>query len=131
MTTSILLVDDNGIQGMSRKAILDRRFPGVAIADSPTRALSLVEDQEFLDSLRLVITDHLMPLMNGPELVRALRELRPDLPILVLSGLPDAKSEYDDLDVVFRTKPFPPDQLIALAAEMTEDAETSDLSRSA
>jgi CheY-like chemotaxis protein len=59
-----------------------------------------------------MVTDHLMPEMNGPELVRRVREIVPNLPILVLSGLPEAEAEYGALDVLFRLKPFPPDQLI-------------------
>ncbi len=64
-------------------------------------------------SVRMVVTDHLMPGMNGPEFVRALRKAGFTFPVLVLSGYPDVEDEYTSLDVAFRVKPFPPDQLIA------------------
>jgi DNA-binding response OmpR family regulator len=62
----------------------------------------------------LVVTDHLMPGMNGPEFVAILRMRFPDLPVVVLSGLAEAEDDYCDLDVIFRVKPFPPDELLAL-----------------
>jgi DNA-binding response OmpR family regulator len=40
------------------------------------------------------------------------------LPIIVLSGLPDAESTYEGLDVVFRLKPFDPDSLIRLVDDL-------------
>jgi DNA-binding response OmpR family regulator len=71
-----------------------------------------------LEPVGLVVTDHLMPGMNGPEFVAALRMRFPDLPVLVLSGLADAEDEYGHLDVIFRVKPFPPDQLLALVRSL-------------
>jgi DNA-binding response OmpR family regulator len=40
------------------------------------------------------------------------------LPVVVLSGLADAEDEYQDLDVIFRMKPFPPDELLALVRSL-------------
>jgi DNA-binding response OmpR family regulator len=47
-----------------------------------------------------------------------LRLRYPDLPVLVLSGLAEAEDEYQDLDVMFRLKPFPPDDLLALVRSL-------------
>jgi DNA-binding response OmpR family regulator len=38
--------------------------------------------------------------------------------VLVLSGLAEAEDEYQDLDVMFRLKPFPPDELLALVRSL-------------
>jgi DNA-binding response OmpR family regulator len=59
-----------------------------------------------------------MPGMNGPEFVAELRNRFADLPVVVLSGLADAEDEYQDLDVIFRMKPFPPDELLALVRSL-------------
>jgi len=56
--------------------------------------------------------------MNGPEFVAELRTRFGDLPVMVLSGLADAEDEYQDLDVIFRMKPFPPDELLALVRSL-------------
>jgi DNA-binding response OmpR family regulator len=66
------------------------------------------------DRVGLVITDHLMPGCSGSELVRQLRSFNPTLPVIVLSGLPEAEPEYQGFNVLFRAKPFPPGQLIEL-----------------
>lgn len=114
MTPDILLVDDNGIQAATRKAILSRMGQVVAVASQGSQALEMLCSSDSPHPVGMVITDHLMPGMNGPEFVSALRERFADLPVLVLSGMADAESEYESLDVTFRVKPLPPDELIRL-----------------
>jgi len=114
MAVDILLVDDDAVQGATRKAILDRAGLLVAVVSHGQEALNFLQSAEGF-TVRMVVTDHLMPGMNGPEFVRALRKAGYAFPVLVLSGYPDAEDEYKSLDVAFRIKPFPPDQLIAFA----------------
>jgi CheY-like chemotaxis protein len=113
--TEVLLVDDNAIQAATRKAILQRTGKEVAIAENAMQALKMLEDESFARGLGLVVTDHLMPGMNGPVLVQRLRQVLPEVPVLVLSGLPDAEAEYKGLDIIFRLKPLAPEALIHLA----------------
>ena len=63
--------------------------------------------------MQLVITDHVMPGMNGSEFVRELRKTRPKLPVLVISGMEEAESEYEGMNVLFRLKPLLPESLLA------------------
>ena len=112
MAVDILLVDDDAVQGATRKAILDRAGLLAAVVSHGQEALNFLQSAEGF-SVRIVVTDHLMPGMNGPEFVRALRKAGFTFPVLVLSGYPDVEDEYKSLDVAFRVKPFPPDQLIA------------------
>lgn len=121
MTASILLVDDNPVQAATRRAILERCGQEVAIAQQGQEALELLANPETSKRIGLVITDHLMPVMNGPEFVAELRHRGFKLPVIVLSGLPDADSDYEGLDVVFRLKPFLPDSLIQLVQELLDD----------
>ena len=118
MTADILLVDDNAIQAATRKAILTRTGHSVVVAPDGGRALEMLRDTL---SPRLVITDHLMPEMNGPEFVQRLRASYPDLPVVVLSGMTDAEEQYAQLDVVFRVKPLPPDQLLDLVRSLLNE----------
>ncbi|MFY9936728.1 MAG: response regulator [Silvibacterium sp.] len=121
MTAEILLVDDSPLQAATRKAILS--LPGriVAVAESARRALEILEDGELLNSIGLVITDHWMPDINGPEFVNLLRRRLPAIPVLVLSGLPDVEAEYTGLDVIVRVKPIAPDHLLALVDSLLEE----------
>jgi CheY-like chemotaxis protein len=120
MTRAVLLVDDNAVQAATRRAILTRAGNDVTVASGASSALLALEHDSLLSSLGLVITDHLMPGMNGPEFVRRLRKFAPTLPVLVVSGLSEAEPEYAELDVLFRIKPFAPEQLIALVCSILD-----------
>jgi DNA-binding response OmpR family regulator len=77
-----------------------------------------LNEEETSTPIGLVITDHLMPVMSGPEFVAELRRRGYTIPVVVLSGLPDAQSAYEGLDVIFRPKPFDPDSLIQLVQDL-------------
>ena|ERR1700748_803454 len=108
---AILIVDDNPIQAVTRRLILEKAHFTVVLAGDGHTALAKFEAG---DPIGMVITDHFMPGMGGPELVKKLREQSPALPILVLSGLPEAESQYEGMDVCFRLKPIQPEELIDL-----------------
>ncbi len=110
---TILLLDDNAIQAATRQTILRRAGYFVIAALNPARALEQLRENDFPSDIGGVITDHLMPGMSGSEFVRALRKFRPELPVIVVSGLEDAEPEYNGLDVRFLLKPLPPDILLA------------------
>jgi CheY-like chemotaxis protein len=111
---AILIVDDNPIQAVTRRLILEKAHFPVVIAESGAAALARFDSGE---PFGMVITDHCMPEMGGPELVKRLRE-QSSLPILVLSGLPEAELEYQGMDVLFRLKPIQPQELIELSRTM-------------
>jgi CheY-like chemotaxis protein len=116
MTSHILLVDDNYIQAATRRAILQRSGRVVCLAQEGQAALELLADTS--TDIGLIITDHLMPVMSGPEFIAEVRRRGFTVPVVVLSGLPDAESAYEGLDVVFRLKPCDPDGLIQLARDL-------------
>lgn len=116
MTSRILLVDDNQIQSATRRAILEVSGREVCIALEGKQALELLSNPE--NSIRLIVTDHLMPVMSGPEFVAEVRRRGFTVPVIVLSGLPDAEPAYEGLNVIFRLKPFDPDSLIRLVQEL-------------
>ena len=118
MTSRILLVDDNHLQSATRRAILEGAGRDVTIATQGQQALELLNDAASSPAVGLIITDHLMPVMSGPEFVTEVRQRGYTLPIVVLSGLPDAETAYDGLNVVFRLKPCDPDSLILLVQDL-------------
>ena len=113
MTASILLIDDNAIQAATRQTILKRAGYFVIAAMSPVRALERLQNADTATEIGMVITDHFMPGMSGAEFVRVLRRTHPTLPVLVISGLDEAQTEYEGLNVTFRLKPLLPDNLLA------------------
>jgi len=122
MSARILLVDDNHIQSATRQAILEGAGREVCIARQGQEALQRLSDPEISPAIGLVITDHLMPVMSGQEFVAELRRRGLTLPVIVLSGLPDADAAYQGLNVVFRLKPFDPDSLIRLVQDLLGDS---------
>src|ERR1700761_3118995 len=113
MPPTILLIDDNAVQAATRQTILKRAGYFVIAVLSPERALEQFRNNEYPSQIDLIITDHIMPGMNGSEFVRKLREFQPTVPVLVISGMVEAEEEYSDLDINFRLKPLLPDNLLA------------------
>lgn len=113
MTAAILLLDDNAVQAATRQTILRRAGYFVIAALNPLRALEQFQNREFPVEIGLVITDHLMPDMNGVNFVQALRRTHPALPVMVISGLEEAEGEYAGMNVAFRLKPVMPEHLLS------------------
>lgn len=120
MPHTLLLIDDNAIQAATRQTILKRAGYFVIAVLSPERALEQLRNNDFPGHIDLVITDHIMPGMNGSEFVAQLREFASDMPVLVISGLAEAEDEYRDLGVEFRMKPLLPQNLLASVQTLIE-----------
>jgi DNA-binding NtrC family response regulator len=110
--SQILLVDDSAIQLSIREAVLRKAGFRVSVATTPESALATL--RVLPQHIGAVVTDHLMPGCTGADLVREIRSFNPHLPVIVLSGLAEAESEYHDLNVIFRLKPLAPPELIEL-----------------
>ena len=121
MPHTLLLIDDNAIQAATRQTILKRAGYFVIAVLNPERALEQLRNHDYPDPIDLVITDHIMPGMNGAEFVTRLREFAPEMPVLVISGLVEAEEEYHGLDVHFRMKPIPPANLLSSVHQLLEE----------
>ncbi len=126
LTRTILLVDDNAVQAAARQAILKRNGYFVITALNPTYALEQFRSGELPSEVHLVITDHIMPGMSGSQFAREIRNLMPQIPVLVISGLEEAEDEYEGLDVEFRMKPLQPEHLLACVEQMAGAAVIDD-----
>ena len=120
---TVLLVDDNAAQLTVREMVLRNASIECSVATSAHSALALLRSGPGQSNIAVVITDHLMPGMNGVEFVRQLRSFNPGVPVIVISGLPDADQEYQGLNVIFRLKPCDPEDLIALVRNAIEAPE--------
>ncbi len=81
----ILCVDDNEQTLSIRTFLLETRGYRVLIASSAQSALELLE-QTVPGSIDLLISDLLLPGMDGNELVRRAKQMHPTLPALIVSG---------------------------------------------
>ena len=81
----ILCVDDETTGLSIRKALLETQGYRVLTAESGPKALSLFS-REPLD---LVVLDYSMPGMEGHDVAEAMKRLKPDVPIIMLSAYVD------------------------------------------
>lgn len=110
----VLLIDDSPAQLRTREAVLRHAGFEVCVATTAESALALLRTEPYASTIGTIVTDHIMPNLSGAEFVRRLRQANPNVPVIVVSGLPAAEEEYAGMNVIFRQKPCPPPELIAL-----------------
>jgi DNA-binding response OmpR family regulator len=108
----VLIIDDNSLQLSVRETVLREAGFSVMSAASAERALELLRDPRMISSLRVVVTDHVLPGVNGDAFVRQLRRWKRRVPVLVVSGMPEAEPQYAGLEIKFLHKPCAPEELI-------------------
>jgi CheY-like chemotaxis protein len=110
----VLLVEDEDALRTSIRRLLQAEGYIVLEAQNGVRALQLLEDPASRE-VALVLTDLRMPVMDGRQLAAALARVRPNLPIVFMSGytaqLMDMRLISPDL--AFLAKPFRNDELMA------------------
>jgi CheY-like chemotaxis protein len=84
-TPRVLLIDDNPHGLLVRKFVLEQQGCVVTACDCPEAALAQFASGDF----DLVVTDFRMPQMSGTELIQTIRQLRPNIPVVLVSGMVD------------------------------------------
>ncbi|MGF1550670.1 MAG: response regulator, partial [Sphingomonadaceae bacterium] len=113
---TILLVEDEAVVRTVAEQALTRQGYTVLTAESGEEALEILGRGDHVD---LLVSDVVMPAMDGPTMVREARESRPDLKILFMSGYAEEQLRRSlDLDeVAFLAKPFSVKQLAAAVGD--------------
>jgi two-component system cell cycle sensor histidine kinase/response regulator CckA len=116
-TGTILLVEDEDMVRAVAERALARQGYTVLTAENGEVALELLEQHGCPD---LLISDVVMPQMDGPTMVRHARKKYPDLPILFMSGYAEEQLRKSiDLDnVAFLPKPFSVQELAEAARDV-------------
>jgi nitrogen-specific signal transduction histidine kinase len=104
---TVLIVDDDALIAMSTVDMLEDLGFKVIEARSGTHALEIIKNDSDVD---LLITDYSMPRMNGAQLARAVKEVRPNLPILLATGYAELPPDIG-LDLPRIGKPYQQEQL--------------------
>ena len=116
---TILLVEDEDMVRAVAERSLVRAGYTVLTASHGEEGIERFNKAEMID---LVVSDVVMPMMDGPTMVRELREKRVDLPVLFMSGYAEEQSRksINIADVRFLPKPFSVNQLTnAVAGALT------------
>ena len=105
----VLIVDDEPMIRRFIRLLLENS--GFAVLDAGNGSDALTLFHAHRDTISLVLTDVLMPNMNGPTLVDHLRQIDPSLPVLFISAYCDTvRGAMSDIECL--PKPFTPDELV-------------------
>lgn len=115
--TVLVVEDETGVRQLTRQ-ILELKGYRVLEAENARRALRLAET--FPDPIDLLVTDVVMPKLNGDELASRLKKIRPNLKVMFMSGYADSViAEHGVLEpgTPFLQKPFSLEELASKVRE--------------
>ena len=123
--TVLLVEDDLSILKLGKRILEDLGY-AVMPSNSPSEAIKIAEEQ--LSKINLLITDVVMPEMNGRELSEHLQSLYPNIKTLFMSGYTAnviAHRGVLDAGVNFISKPFSKESLATKVREALDNANIS------
>lgn len=110
----VLVVDAEPLVGeMIHRALATHGFEPI-VASSPEEAIEIARRHP----IALLVTDLMMPGMTGIELASQLRSLHGRVPVILMSGTPDAAALAIDPPSTFIAKPFALAALASAAASL-------------
>jgi two-component system cell cycle sensor histidine kinase/response regulator CckA len=104
--TILLVEDEDAVRSFAARALKQRGYQ-VLEASGGEQALDIVKNHA--DDIRLLITDVVMPGMDGPTLVRAVKRLKSDMQVIFMSGYAEEAFRRNDErpeELHFLAKPF-------------------------
>ncbi|HNK14109.1 MAG TPA: response regulator [Nitrospira sp.] len=110
--TILLVEDDNGVRDLVRRELLKTGYQVIEAKNGVEACLTATQQSYHVD---LLLTDVVMPGMNGRELAEHLAVIKPNLRVLFMSGYLDDISVNSGMDphrTTFLQKPFTPDLLL-------------------
>ncbi len=118
---TVLLVEDEPMVRTVAERALTRQGYTVITANNGEEALEVIGRGEPID---LLISDVMMPAMDGPTMVREARKTRPDIPVLFISGYAEEQLRKTiDIDhIAFLPKPFSVQELAEAARRVLAQA---------
>lgn len=117
----ILVVDDEiAIREITRGTLEAYGYRAITAADG-TEAVALYAQHK--DQIRIVLTDVMMPYMDGPLTIRALQKLNPQVKIIASSGLADGARMGEATGAVkrFLPKPYTADKLLTTLRDLLNE----------
>jgi two-component system cell cycle sensor histidine kinase/response regulator CckA len=120
--TILLVEDEDAVRSFAARALRMRGYQ-VLEASGGEEALEIV--QKGGQDIHLLVTDVVMPNMDGPTLVRHVKALKPGLPVIFMSGYAEEAFRRNDenaSDLHFLPKPFGLKQLAAKVKDVLSGA---------
>ena len=111
--TILLVEDEEAVRSFAARALRMRGY-NVLEASGGEEALEIVKSEAH--TIHLIITDVVMPSLDGPTMVRHVKQLKPDLRVIFMSGYAEEafrRNDQSSEDIHFLPKPFGLKQLAA------------------
>jgi two-component system cell cycle sensor histidine kinase/response regulator CckA len=115
--TILLVEDEEGLRSLNARGLRSRGY-SVIEASNGIEAMEALEQEN--GAVDLVVSDVVMPEMDGPTLLKTMRGRNPDLKIIFVSGYAEdafEKSLPENQQFAFLPKPFTLSQLVAAVKE--------------
>lgn len=114
--TILLAEDEDGVREIIQNVLTERGYRVLTAGDGAEAARIL---EQHGGPIHLLVTDVVMPRMNGTELVSLLPSLHPETKVLYISGYPEHTAlKHLSSGVAFLEKPFPAPLLAVRVGEM-------------
>ena len=123
--TVLLVEDEEAVRSFAARAL---RMRGYTVIEASGGEMALDAVRTHQGVIDLLVTDVVMPNMDGPTLVRAASRLRPEMRIIFMSGYAEdafRRSADRAEDMHFLSKPFGLKQLVAKVKEVLSEAPPS------
>lgn len=104
----LLVEDEDSVRLVAERALSRQGYEVVPASDGEDGLAALRAALEAGDSFDVVVSDVVMPGLDGPAMARELRKLAPGLPVLFMSGYAESqlRNEIDIANMHFIAKPF-------------------------
>ncbi len=111
---TVLVVDDDQDHNRALAKIFERAGYRVSTAEDGQEALTILTERTY----DLIITDLKMPHMNGLDLLRSIRAMSPDMPVVILTAFGEWETYIDAMDcgcVDYFSKPVRREEILLTA----------------
>ncbi len=111
----ILVVDDEANIRDTTRIVLETYGYKVITASDGAEAIAVYA--QYINEIKLIVTDIMMPHMDGVSLIRVLKKMKPDIKVIAVSGLKH-EAQLNEMGVKILTKPYASDALLFQIKEL-------------
>ncbi|QYJ08572.1 response regulator [Qipengyuania flava] len=116
----LLVEDEDMVRAVAERALVRAGYTVTTASDGEEGLAAIANGNTEFD---LIVSDVVMPAMDGPAMARAIRRVKPDIPILFMSGYAEEqlRNDIDIENMHFIPKPFSVQQINAKVAEVLSE----------
>lgn len=123
-TENILLIDDDvDVLTVTKEILREHGYHVTAVYDS-SNAVEIFKEHS--DKIQLVITDLVMPLVDGDEFIKISRGIKPEIKVIVISAYPQNLAASASIDAVIQ-KPFENAHLLSTVRQVLDHGQEEQL----